>query len=118
MPQARAAASFEPSAKTRRPKTVLRKHDRHQDREQDREPDAGREQQPWRIGNVTASSLTHVGGTLTVCWSASHFATPRAMPSMPSVAMNGTTRSRVMATPLINPIDATRDDAGDDGDDR
>ena len=47
-------------------------------------------------GNVTASSLTHVGGTFTVCWSAIHLATPRAMPSVPSVAMNGMTFRRVI----------------------
>ena len=40
-------------------------------------------------GKVTASSFTQVAGTLTVCWSASHLAAPRATPSMPSVAMNG-----------------------------
>ena len=54
-------------------------------------------------GKVTASSLTHVGGTLTVCCPAIHLATPRAMPSVPSVAMNGITRSLVMNRPLMTP---------------
>ncbi len=56
-----------------------------------------------REGNVTASSLSHVEGGLTVCWSATYLATPRATPSMPSVAMKGTTRRVVMARPLTIP---------------
>ena len=68
-------------------------------------------------GKVTASSFTHVGGTFTVCWPAIHLATPRAMPSVPSVAMNGMTLSRVMNRPLMTPASppartpsSTRDD--------
>ena len=55
---------------------------------------------------MTASSLTQVAGGLTVAWFASHFAVPRATPSMPSVAMNGTTRNRVTASPLSEPDEA------------
>ena len=55
---------------------------------------------------MTSKSLTHVCGTLTTCCPASHFATPRAMPNIPSVAMNGTTRRRVMTTPLTTPTSA------------
>src|SRR5262249_29214438 len=47
---------------------------------------------------------THVGGAFTVCSWASHFATPRATPSIPSVTMNGMTRSAVIATPFTMPI--------------
>ena len=52
---------------------------------------------------MTASSLTQVAGALTVVWLASHLAVPRATPSMPRVAMNGTTRRRVMARPFTRP---------------
>ena len=55
-------------------------------------------------GKVTSRSLSQVACTLTVCSWASHFATPRAMPSMPSVTMNGTTRSFVIIAPLTIPI--------------
>ncbi len=54
-------------------------------------------------GNVTASSFTQVGGTFTVCCPAIHLATPRAMPSVPSVAMNGITRRRVISRPFSTP---------------
>ena len=55
------------------------------------------------LGNVTASSLTQVGGTFTVCSPAAHLAAPRAIPSIPRVAMKGTTRSEVIASPLTKP---------------
>src|SRR5205823_14764724 len=44
-----------------------------------------------------------LGGTFTVCSCAIHLAMPRAMPSIPSVAMNGTTRRPVMSRPLPRP---------------
>ena len=59
-------------------------------------------------GNVTSRSLTHVGGTFTVCSCASHFATPRAMPSMPSVTMNGTTFSLVITAAIDDTDRAAR----------
>ena len=55
------------------------------------------------VGNVTASWLTQVAGTLTVCSSASHLATPRATPSIPRVAMKGTTRRRVITRAFTRP---------------
>src|SRR5512134_1662951 len=55
-------------------------------------------------GKVTASSLIQVSGTLTVCWFATHLATPRATPSIPSVAMNGMTFNRVIARPFTTPM--------------
>jgi hypothetical protein len=58
------------------------------------------------VGKVTASSLTQVAGASTVVWCASHFAAPRATPSMPSVAMKGTTRRRVIAVALSRPTRA------------
>ena len=44
-----------------------------------------------------------MSGIFTVCEPAIPLATPRATPNMPSVAMNGTTRSRVIATPFASP---------------
>src|ERR1044071_6975459 len=103
MPQARAAASLEPSANTRRPKTVLRKTTAitMANRIASHTPGATSSQEGE--GNVTARLLTQVSGTLTVCWPASHLADPRATPNMPSVAMNGTTRSPVIDNPFTNP---------------
>jgi len=40
---------------------------------------------------------------LTVCEPAIPFATPRATPNIPKVAINGTTRSRVIARPFTKP---------------
>ena len=103
MPQARAACSFEPSANTWRPNTV---------RESTVAVSAasasmihtpgGSTIHAWR-GNVTSRSFTQVGGTFTVCSCAIHLAMPRAMPSIPSVAMNGTTRRPVISRPLPRP---------------
>ena len=103
MPHARAASSLEPTANTRRPKTVRRSTVAVSTASASVIHTPGESTIQAARGNVTTRSLSHVGGTLTVCSCASHLATPRAMPSMPSVAMNGTTRSPVMSTPFASP---------------
>ena len=103
MPQARAAASFEPRAKTRRPNTVRRRTKAMRTARTSVIQTPGAKTIHGTGGKVTASSLIQVGGTLTVVWLASHLAVPRATPSMPRVAMNGTTRRRVMARALTRP---------------
>ena len=100
MPQARAAPSFDPIANTRRPKTVLRSTIAASTASSAVSQTPGATISQDAVGNVTASSLIQVAGTFTVCWSAIHFATPRATPSMPSVAMKGITFNRVMTRPL------------------
>ncbi len=103
MPQARAAASLEPRANTRRPNTVRRRTNAMSRARPRVIQTPGAKTIHGAGGKVTASSLTQVAGALTVVWLASHLAVPRAMPSMPRVAMNGTTRRRVMARPLTRP---------------
>jgi hypothetical protein len=55
------------------------------------------------FGNMTSNSLSQVSGMFTVCSPATHLAVPRATPSIPSVAMKGTTFSRVITRPLTVP---------------
>src|SRR2546426_506641 len=103
MPHARAAAAFEPSGNTCRPKIVFCKSTatRMASKRAIHTPGATMSQRC--LGNVTASSLTQVGGTFTVCSPAAHLAAPRAIPSIPRVAMKGTTRREVIANPLTKP---------------
>ena len=103
IPQARAAASLEPSAKTRRPKTVrCSTNPVTAARASASQTPGAKSCQGW-TGNVTARSFTQEAGASTVVCRASHLATPRATPSMPSVAMNGTTRRRVTTSPFTRP---------------
>src|SRR3989442_3924216 len=104
MPQARAADSLEPSAKTRRPNTVLRRTMAIKTAKAIVIHTPGASNIHEGLGKVTASSFTHVEGTLTVSSAASHLATPRATPSMPSVAIKGTTRRRVIAAAFMQPM--------------
>src|SRR6266513_2696798 len=103
MPQARAASSLDPTANTRRPNTVRRSTIAASSASASVIQTPGGSTIQAARGNVTSRSLSHVGGTLTVCSCASHLATPRATPSMPRVAMNGTTRSPVMSRPFVSP---------------
>src|SRR2546422_867260 len=103
MPHARAAASFEPSANTCRPKIVFCKSTATKMASKRAIHTPGATMSQRCLGNVTASSLTQVGGTFTVCSPAAHLAAPRAIPSIPRVAMKGTTRREVMASPLTKP---------------
>ena len=103
MPQARAAASLEPRANSRRPNTVRLSTAATSSARASVVHTPGGTSIQARCGNVTKNSFTHVGGAFTVCSCASHFATPRAMPSMPSVAIKGTTRSLVTSIPFATP---------------
>ena len=67
MPQARAAASFEPRAKTRRPNTVRASTTVMTIASSSVSHTPGATSSHAGVGNVTGSSFTHVGGTLTVC---------------------------------------------------
>ena len=66
-PQARAAASFEPIAKMRRPNTVLRSMIVTTIASTSVSHTPGATISQDGVGNVTASSLTQVAGTFTVC---------------------------------------------------
>ena len=107
MPQSRAVASFEPMAKTWRPKTVERRSDGHDHGQDDHQPDA---RAPGgartAAGDLAMSSLTQVRGASIFWLWAIHLATPRAMPIIPRVTMNGTSRRRVISRPLTRPTRA------------
>src|SRR5512137_2435972 len=55
------------------------------------------------LGLLAMSSLTQVMGASIFWLPAIHLAAPRAMPIMPMVTMNGTSRSRVTRPPLAIP---------------
>src|SRR5713101_1970370 len=103
MPHARAAASLDPSAKTRRPKTVRRKTTAARMAKAIAIQTPGATSSHRDLGTVSNRSLAHVSGGFTVCEPEIPLATPRATPSIPRVAINGTTRSRVIARPLLRP---------------
>ena len=103
IPQARAAVSFDPIAKTRRPKTVRESTTATAAASRIAIQTPGASSIHGRSGEVVARSFNQVAGVFTVCSLATHFAAPRAMPSIPSVAMKGTTRRRVIARPLMRP---------------
>ena len=67
MPQARAASSFEPMAKTRRPKTLLRSTSVINAASAIANQTPGANSIHGREGKVTASSLIQVAGAFTVC---------------------------------------------------
>src|SRR6266446_5047188 len=103
MPHARAAASLDPSAKTRRPKTVRRKTTAARMAKAIAIQTPGATSSHSDLGTVSNRSLAQVSGGFTVCEPEIPLATPRATPSIPRVAINGTTRSRVIARPLLRP---------------
>jgi hypothetical protein len=67
MPHARAAASFEPRAKTRRPKTVLRKTTAAQIASTIAIHTPGATSNHAGLGNITSNSFNQVPGMFTVC---------------------------------------------------
>ena len=86
------------------------------DGEKDHEPDAGREQEAsGGAGDLAMRSLTQVSGASIFWLWAIHLATPRAMPIMPRVMMNGTSRSRVIRSAVEEADQPARQDAEDDG---
>src|SRR6185369_115201 len=103
IPQARAAASFDPSANTRRPNTVLRNTIAAHTARMIAIQTPGATSNHEGLGNITNNSFNQVSGMLTVCWLASHLAVPRATPSIPKVAIKGTTFKRVIARPFTTP---------------
>jgi len=54
-------------------------------------------------GDLVMSALSHERGASTFCSSAMYMAKPRTMLNIPSVAMKGTIRRRVMMRPLMSP---------------
>src|SRR4030095_9987795 len=87
----------------RLPKTVLRNTTAAQTANSTAIQTPGATSSHGGLGNITNNSFNQVPGMLTVCSPASHFAVPRPTPSMPSVAMNGTTFKRVITNPLTVP---------------
>src|SRR5260370_7948669 len=103
MPQARAAIAFDPRANTGRPNT-LRGRTREAKRANTKASQApGGTTNQDGLGNAIAKLLSQVAGALTVCSPESHFARPRAIPSIPRVAINGTTRRVVIVRPFTKP---------------
>jgi hypothetical protein len=55
------------------------------------------------LGLLAMTSLTQVIGASIFWFPAIHFATPLAIPSIPSVTINGTSRNEVMSAPFAKP---------------
>ena len=98
------AGISQPTAKTWRPKTVYFSSTPMATAKMMAIETPGASSSQEGRGLLAMSSLTQVMGASIFWFPAIHLATPRAMPIMPSVMMNGTTRSDVIRPPLITPM--------------